>query len=58
MKFSIIVPSYNSEKYIEELLNSLKNQKYDKKDFEVIVVDDCSTDDTLKIVEPHQIRAP
>lgn len=54
MKFSIIVPSYNSEKYIEELLNSLKNQKYDKKDFEVIVVDDCSTDDTLKIVEPYK----
>lgn len=42
MKFSIIVPSYNSEKYIAELLNSLQNQSYDKKDFEVILVDDCS----------------
>lgn len=54
VKFSIIVPSYNSEKYIGELLNTLKNQKYDKKDYEVILVDDCSTDNTLKIVEPYK----
>ncbi|PHK49674.1 glycosyltransferase family 2 protein [Staphylococcus edaphicus] len=51
MKFSIIVPSYNSEKYITELLTSLQNQSYDKKDFEVILVDDCSSDNTLNIVE-------
>lgn len=51
MKFSIIVPSYNSETYISELLTSLQNQTYDKKHFEVILVDDCSTDQTLKIAE-------
>lgn len=51
MKFSVIVPSYNSETYISELLTSLQNQTYDKKDFEVILVDDCSTDQTLKIAE-------
>lgn len=54
MKFSIIVPTYNSETYIEELMNSLKNQTYDNNDFEVIVVDDCSSDDTLKKVKQYK----
>jgi len=49
MKFSIIVPSYNSETYISELLTSIEKQTYDKKDFEVILVDDCSTDQTINI---------
>ncbi|MBF7020243.1 glycosyltransferase [Staphylococcus sp. 18_1_E_LY] len=53
MKFTIIVPTYNSEAYIEELMNSLKNQTYDSNDFEVIVVDDCSKDDTLKKVKKY-----
>ncbi|MBF7021207.1 glycosyltransferase family 2 protein [Staphylococcus kloosii] len=53
MKFSIIVPTYNSEAYIEELMNSLKDQTYDSNDFEVIVVDDCSSDDTLKKVKKY-----
>lgn len=54
MKFSIIVPSYNSEKYVGELLNSLQNQKYDKKDFEVLLIDDCSTDNTLEVVASYK----
>ncbi|OEL04371.1 glycosyltransferase family 2 protein [Staphylococcus casei] len=54
MKFSIIVPSYNSEAYIKELMQSLQQQTFNKKDFEVILVDDCSTDNTLKIVEPFK----
>ncbi|SUK35363.1 glycosyl transferase [Staphylococcus aureus] len=51
MKFSVIVPTYNSEKYITELLNSLAKQDFPKTEFEVVVVDDCSTDQTLQIVE-------
>lgn len=54
MKFSIIVPSYNSEKYIGELLNSLQEQKYDQKDFEVLLIDDCSTDNTLDVVASYK----
>ena len=54
MKFSIIIPTYNSETYINELMNSLKDQTLNKQDYEVIVVDDCSTDDTLKIVEKYK----
>ncbi|MGD6886301.1 glycosyltransferase [Staphylococcus shinii] len=54
MKFSIIVPSYNSEKYIGELLNSLQEQKYDQKEFEVLLIDDCSTDNTLDVVASYK----
>lgn len=46
---SIIIPTYNVEKYIGECLNSLINQSFT--DFEVIVVDDKSTDSTLDILD-------
>ena len=46
---SIIIPTYNAEKYIEETLNSIFEQTY--KEWEIIVIDDVSTDDTRKIVE-------
>ena len=46
---SIIMTSYNSEKYILYALNSLLAQTY--KNIEIIVVDDCSVDNTIKIVK-------
>lgn len=46
---SIVIPMYNSEKYIGALLKSILGQTF--KDFEIIVVDDCSTDNSAKIVE-------
>ena len=46
---SVIIPMYNTEKYIEECLQSLLNQTL--KNFEVIVVDDCSTDNSVAIVQ-------
>ena len=49
--FSIIVPIYNSEKYITQCLNSLVNQTL--RDFEILCVDDCSVDDSMKIVENY-----
>ena len=45
---SVILPMYNASRYIKTCLMSVLNQTF--KDFEVICVDDCSTDDTLKIV--------
>ncbi len=48
MKFSVIIPAYNAESTLPGLLDSLSNQGYTE-DFEVIVVDDCSTDSTVEI---------
>ncbi len=46
---SVILPAYNCEKYIKKSVSSVLNQTY--KDVELIVVDDASTDNTLKILE-------
>jgi len=46
---SIIIPTYNEEKSVCNLLSDLKNQTY--KNFEIIVVDECSTDKTTKIAK-------
>jgi len=54
MKVSIIIRAYNSEKIIKRALESALNQDFPKKDFEVIVIDDGSTDGTLKILKPYQ----
>ena len=45
MKFSIVIPNYNSEKWIDKCLNSILEQTY--KDYEVIIVDDMSTDNSV-----------
>lgn len=46
--FSIIIPVYNAEKFVVDTLESVLNQSF--KSFEIIIVDDGSTDDTLKIL--------
>jgi len=46
---SICIPTYNGEEFLEETLNSIKRQTYQK--IEVIISDDQSTDNTLKICE-------
>lgn len=44
---SVVVITYNSEKYILETLESIKTQSY--KNLELIISDDCSKDDTVMI---------
>lgn len=48
-KVSIIIPNFNNEKYIEEAIKSVQNQSL--KDIEIIIIDDCSTDDSLNIIQ-------
>ena len=48
---SVIIPFNNAEKYIGECLDSLLNQTF--QNFEVIVVDDCSTDNSFAVVESY-----
>ena len=50
-KVSIIVPVYNSGKYLKTCLESLVNQTL--KDIEIIAIDDCSTDNSLLILEEY-----
>ncbi len=50
MKYSIIIPAYNAQDTIDKCLNSLFEQSYDQKNFEIIIVDDGSTDGTIKKV--------
>ena len=55
-KISIIIPVYNVEKYLRECLDSCINQTLE--DIEIICVDDCSTDDSYKILEKYQQKDP
>lgn len=52
MNISVIIPVYNAEKYIKRCLDAVINQTY--KDFEIIVVDDGSTDKSFEIVKKLQ----
>jgi len=54
MFVSVIVPAYNSETTIGDCLKSLENQDFPKNQYEIIVVDDGSTDNTEKIVLSFQ----
>lgn len=56
MKLSIIVPLYNVEKYIEKCILSLVNQDF--RDYEIIVVNDGSPDESANIVNELKIKYP
>ena len=51
---SIIMPSYNTGQFIKESINSVINQTYDN--WELIIVDDCSNDNTDEVVESIRDR--
>ena len=50
-KLSLILPCYNVDKYLEKCLDSLINQT--EKDIEIILVDDCSTDNSFNIIQKY-----
>ena len=51
---SVVIPMYNSAKFITQTLESLAYQTM--RDFEVVVVDDCSTDNSVEVVESFANR--
>ena len=54
MKFSIVIPVYNVEKYLKECLESVINQSYT--DYEIICVEDASTDASYNILLDYSLK--
>ena len=48
---SVIIPNYNHARYLEQRLESVFNQTY--QNFEVIFLDDCSTDNSVELVKEY-----
>ena len=55
-KISVTMPIYNAEDYLYYSLRSIQNQKM--RDIEIILIDDCSTDDSIKIIEQYMKEDP
>jgi len=53
-KVSVIIPTYNGSRYICQTVESVLNQSY--RDWELIIIDDGSTDQTAKLLEPYRDR--
>ena len=52
--FKIIIPNYNNEEWLDKCLSSIFNQTY--KEFEVIVIDDKSTDNSVNIIKRYPVK--
>ena len=48
---SVVIPTYNCANFLDKAIQSILNQTY--KDYEIIIVDDCSTDNTKEILEKY-----
>lgn len=46
---SVVMPNYNGHRFVEQAIDSALGQTY--QNFELIVVDDCSNDDSLSLIE-------
>ena len=54
MKFSVLIPVFNEEKTVIEVLKRLNSTKVDEVDYEVIVINDGSTDKTKELLEQNR----
>ncbi len=55
---SVIIPVYNYEKFLPDAINSIISQDFNLSDLELIIIDDCSTDSTPKIIEEFAKQYP
>lgn len=53
-KISVIIRTYNSSNFVKKSIQSVLNQTINKKSFEIVVIDDGSTDDTLKVLGSYE----
>jgi len=54
--FSVIIPAFNEEKYLDACLKAVFNQRFPRRLFEVIVVDNNSTDNTAGIAKKYPVK--
>lgn len=52
-KVSVIIPIYNQEKYLDRAINSVINQSIGFENIELLLVDDCSIDNTKEIINNY-----
>lgn len=55
-QISVCIPSYNHGRFLPQTIDSLLQQTFD--DFEILIIDDCSADETEAIVKPYALRNP
>ena len=58
LKFSLIIPVYNTYDYLRKCLESIVMQKFDKEKYEAIIINDGSTDNSEAIIKEFQERYP
>lgn len=51
MEISVVITNYNYGKYLSRAIRSLKGQSFNQNEFEIIVIDDCSTDNSKEIMD-------
>ena len=57
-KYSFLVAVYNTEEFLNKCLDSLLNQRFSKKDYEIILIDDGSTDRSSSICDEYALLNP
>lgn len=57
-KLSVIIPVYNGEKCLPKLIESLEKQDIPVEDFELLFIDDCSTDGSVSLIEQYKEQFP